>query len=77
MYLEILSPEQTIFTGDVKSVRLPGTEGSFEVLNNHAPLISSLESGEIRIRTMDGQEQFFDVEKGFVEVLENKIVVLV
>lgn len=77
MYLEIISPEKTIFSGEVNSVRLPGTDGQFEVLNNHAPIISSLNAGQVKIRNAHGTEEFFDINAGFVEVLKNKVVVLV
>lgn len=77
MYLEIISPEKTIFSGEVTSVRLTGTDGQFEVLNNHAPIISSLNAGQVKIRNAQGAEEFFDINTGFVEVLKNKVVVLV
>ena len=47
MFLEIVSPEKTLFTGDVSSVQLPGSEGSFQILNNHAPIVSTLKKGEM------------------------------
>ena len=50
MFLEIVSPEKTLFTGDVSSVQLPGSEGSFQILNNHAPIVSTLKKGEIKLR---------------------------
>lgn len=76
MRLEIISPEKSLFEGDVDSVVLPGTMGSFEVLENHAPIISSLEEGQIKV--MAGQDsQSFDIKSGFVEVLKNKVIVLV
>ena len=77
MHLDIITPEQTLFSGEVKSVQLPGSAGSFEVLDNHAPLISTLDPGKIRVRTNDGQEEYFEVESGFVEVLNNKATVLI
>ena len=77
MYLEIVTPEKTLFAGEVTSVRLPGSAGTFEVLNNHAPLISTLDPGQVRIRKVDGQEEYFAVQSGFVEVLKNKVTVMV
>jgi F-type H+-transporting ATPase subunit epsilon len=77
LYLEIITPEQTLFKGEVTSVRLPGSAGTFEVLTNHAPLISTLDAGQIRIRKADGADQFFAINPGFVEVLKNKVVVMV
>ena len=75
MLLEIITPDKSIFKGEVESATFPGSEGSFQVLNNHAPLISSLEKGKITYRTSSGE---FDVmvNGGVVEVLKNKIVVL-
>jgi F-type H+-transporting ATPase subunit epsilon len=77
MFLEIISPDSTIFTGEVKSIFLPGEEGQFQVLNNHAPLISNLNAGEIRIVTESGEKVSFKTNPGFVEVNKNKIIVLV
>ena len=75
MHLEIITPDKKVFEGEVLGAKFPGTKGSFEVLNNHAPLISTLANGELRISTAAGY-QFFNVEGGVVEVLNNKIVVL-
>lgn len=77
LYLEIITPENTVFEGEIESVQLPGSMGLFEVLVNHAPLISSLDKGKIRVRTKDKKESFFEVKNGFVEVLNNKVIVLV
>jgi F-type H+-transporting ATPase subunit epsilon len=75
--LEILTPEATLFKGEVTSVKFPGTAGQFEVLDNHAPLVSTLEKGKIRVRKSGGEDQYFDIEEGFVEVLKNRVVVMV
>ena len=75
MYLEIITPDKSVFAGEVASVQFPGVQGSFEVLNNHAPLISTLENGRIRITSATGN-QYFQVDGGVVEVLNNKIIVL-
>ena len=75
MYLEIITPDKKVFAGEVESAQFPGSNGSFEVLNLQAPLISTMESGRIRITTRQGQE-FFTVDGGVVEVLNNKIIVL-
>lgn len=77
MELEILSPDKKIYTGEIKLVKLPGTKGSFEVLKNHAPLISTLEKGEIKVIDINDDIQRFDIAEGVVEVRENKIIVLV
>lgn len=76
MKLEIRTPEQSLYEGEVSAVKLPGSDGSFEILNDHAPIIASLQSGEIRIKTSEG-DQFFKTGNGFVEVLKNEVVVLV
>lgn len=75
MYLEIITPDKKVFAGEVEAAQFPGTNGSFEVLNGHAPLISTMERGSIRLTTSNGQE-FFTVDGGVVEVLNNKIIVL-
>jgi F-type H+-transporting ATPase subunit epsilon len=75
MRLEILTPDKTIFEGDVTSVTVPGVNGSFEVLNNHAPIISILEDGNVTIRTGKQSESLF-IHGGVVEVLDNKIMLL-
>ena len=75
MYLEIITPDKRVFEGEVNSAQFPGTQGSFEVLNNHAPLISTLENGRIRVTSAAGN-LYFNVNGGVVEVLKNKIIVL-
>jgi len=77
MFLEIISPQEVIFTGEVNEVFLPGKEGNFEVLNDHAPIIALLQKGEIKVTKTDGSRESFQTENGFVEVLNNKITVLV
>lgn len=76
MKLEIITPEKTIYSGEVSLVQLPGIDGSFEILNNHAPLISVLVKGRIKIEEGQKQQQFFEVNGGVVEVLKNKVLVL-
>lgn len=75
MHLEIITPDQNVFTGEVVSATFPGAKGSFQVLNNHAPLISLLEKGKITIRTAQGEKSIV-VDGGMVEVLNNRIIVL-
>lgn len=77
MMLEILSPEQKLFSGEVESVTLPGTLGDFTVLKRHAPLISSLNQGEIKYRLKNGDEQRVAIRNGFVEVLKNHVSVCI
>jgi F-type H+-transporting ATPase subunit epsilon len=77
MNLVILSPEAEIFSGEVKSVAVPGAGGSFEMLNNHAPIVSSLDKGEVRILKANGEKVTFTVAGGFVEMLNNEVSLLV
>ena len=76
MQLDILTPEKKVYSGEATSVTLPGTEGWFQVLNNHALLISSLKAGIIKFRTANGETRV-NAKEGFVEVLKNKVTVLV
>lgn len=78
MNLEILTPERKLFSGEVYGVQLPGISGSLEVLEKHAPLISALKAGRVKV-LKDKQQHFayFDIQGGFVEVLNNKATVLV
>lgn len=76
MHLEIISPDKKIFDGDVKSVTLPGTEGSFGVLNKHASMISSLKKGVIKIIDNAQQTQTFEIKGGVAEINNNKVIVL-
>jgi F-type H+-transporting ATPase subunit epsilon len=74
--LDILTPEDKIYSGEVKLVQLPGTSGSFEIMNNHAPLISSLKAGKLKVVNTTNESQYFEIKGGLVEVLNNKIIVL-
>jgi len=76
MQVEIISPEKKIYTGEAKLVQLPGSDGSFEIMKDHAPLISSLQEGNIKIISNEGATQNFDVKGGIIEVLKNKVIVL-
>lgn len=78
MNLEILTPEKKMFSGDVFGVQLPGVTGLFEVLNNHAPLVSALKNGRLKVlKDKNNHLAFFDIQGGFVEVIHNKVTVLV
>ena len=77
MTLEILTPEKKIFSGEVYGVQLPGIFGLFEVLDKHAPLVSALKAGKMKILKDKSSSTSFDIESGFVEVLNNKATVLV
>ena len=74
--LEITSPEKIVFSGNVTSVIVPGTKGSFEVLVNHAPILSTLEIGEIKILTPNSEVKYCTTSGGTIEVLDNKILIL-
>jgi len=78
MKVEIITPDGVVFTGDnVQLIQLPGIDGSFEVLNHHAPLISVLKKGKIKLKNKgDAEEQFFDIKGGVIEVLNDKVLVL-
>jgi F-type H+-transporting ATPase subunit epsilon len=75
--LEVLTPSKKVYDGSVLSVTLPGTLGGFQVLFNHAPLISTLEVGKMKIRTTSNDEEIYSVSNGVAEVLKNKVLVLV
>jgi F-type H+-transporting ATPase subunit epsilon len=75
MTLEILTPDKKVFEGDVTAVTVPGTLGSFQILKDHAPIISTLEDGPVIIKASAGEETF-NIKGGVVEVLDNKIIVL-
>jgi F-type H+-transporting ATPase subunit epsilon len=76
MKIEIITPDKKIFAGDIKSVRVPGEKGSFQVLKDHAPIISTLEGGIVYMVDMDGKEIQYVISGGVVEVKANKIILL-
>ena len=76
MQLEILTPGKNVFSGEVNLVKVPGSKGSFEVLKNHAALISTLTSGELKVETESGETLRYQISGGTVEVKNNHIVVL-
>ena len=79
MTLEILTPEKKLYSGEVYGVQMPGISGSFEVLEKHAPLVSALKAGRVKLLNNKQMNSFtnFDIQGGFVEVLNNKVTVLV
>ncbi len=77
MTLEILTPDQKIFSGEVYGVQLPGINGLFEVLDRHAPLVSALKTGSLKILNDKNATTSYTIQSGFVEVLNNKTTVLV
>lgn len=76
MQLEIITPEKSIYKGEIASAVFPGSEGFFGVLPNHSPIISTLKNGEIKIVDSDKKEAAFTVNGGVVEISNNKIIVL-
>ena len=75
MNLEIITPEKKVYAGEVSSVIVPGANGQFEMLQNHAPVISTLLNGKVKIKDKEGVKSF-DVKGGVVENLNNKIIIL-
>ena len=75
MLLEIITPDKKLFEGEVSSVTVPGTSGVFQMLNRHAPVISALKKGKIKIKSAEGTQQF-EVNGGVAEKQKNKIIVL-
>lgn len=76
MFLEIITPDKKLFSGDVKSVVLPGADGKFGALNKHASMISSLKKGKIKVVDTKSETQYFEITGGVAEVHKNKIIVL-
>lgn len=76
MQLDIVTPDEQIYSGEIKLVKLPGVDGSFEILNNHAALISTLDKGQIKIIEENNEVKFFEINDGVVEVQNNKVIVL-
>ena len=76
MLLEIITPDQKVFSGEVKLIQVPGLDGSFEVMNKHAPIISIIGQGKVKVITETGENKFFQVDGGVVEVKDNKIILL-
>jgi len=75
--VEIVTPNKVIYSGDVESITLPGSQSPFQVLFDHAPIVSSLDTGIIKIIESNGAKKFFASTKGFVEVLKNRVSVVV
>jgi F-type H+-transporting ATPase subunit epsilon len=76
MLLEIIAPDRKLFEGEVDLIQVPGSKGSFEILRNHAPIISTLEPGQIKIVDQQGSSSFFDIAGGVIEAKNDKIIVL-
>lgn len=76
MHLEIITPEKKVYNGEVTMVNLPGSDGSFGLLENHAPIISTLKMGVIKVVEKDNSEKTFEVNGGVVEMNNNNVIVL-
>jgi F-type H+-transporting ATPase subunit epsilon len=76
MKIEIITPESKVFEGDIKSVRVPGKKGSFQVLKDHAPIVSTLDNGLVIIVDHAGNETRYEINGGVIEVKMNKIILL-
>lgn len=76
MKIEIVTPDTTIYEGDVSLAQLPGLDGSFEILNNHAPMIAALKKGKVKVIDERKATLFFEISGGVAEILKNRILVL-
>ena len=76
MKIEIITPDRKIFEGDIKSIRVPGKKGSFQVLKDHAPIISPLENGPVIMVDQQGNETRYEINGGVIEVKANTIILL-
>ncbi len=76
MKIEIITPDKSIYSGEIRSVRVPGRKGSFQVLKDHAPIISTLEAGIVIIVDEQGNEVKFDITGGVIEVKKNRVILL-
>ena len=76
MDVQIITPDKSLYQGQADLITVPGTSGSIGILNHHAPLVSSLKKGEIKL-VLNEKEEFFKIEGGVIEVSQNKVIVLV
>lgn len=76
MHLEIITPDKKLFSGEAKSVTLPGKDGSFGILKNHAPIIASLKKGIVKVTDDKQAVQNFEIKGGVIEALKNNIIIL-
>jgi len=77
MKVEIITPEDLVYKGEISLIQLPGVDGLFELLENHAPMITVLSNGNVKlVEKENNQTIFFEIQGGVVEVLKNKILVL-
>ncbi len=76
MIIDIVTPDQNIFSGEILAAVFPGSDGSFGVQDNHAAMVATLKAGSIKLTDAQNQEQTFEVKGGVVEINHNKIIVL-
>ena len=77
MTIDIITPSEKLFSGSAKQINLPGSDGSFEILENHAPIVATLDAGNVVIVDDQNQQQTFEITGGVVEQSANKVIVLV
>lgn len=77
MQVDIITPDKNVFSGEASLVQLQGSDGLFELLNNHAPIIATLRVGKLKVQDANGTDRIFETGKGVVEAAQNKVVVLV
>jgi len=76
MNLEIVTPDKKVYEGEITSIALPGIDGSFQILNNHAPIVSALGTGKMTVIDTESQTQEYNISGGVVEMNNNKVIVL-
>ncbi len=76
MLVDIITPDMVLFSGEAKRVQLPGTDGSFEILDRHAPIIATLGTGKIKVTDSQNQVQLIDIKSGVLEMSSNKANIL-
>lgn len=76
MKVDIITPDKTLFSGDLDLIKVPGIDGSFEIMNHHAPIISILTKGQIKLVDHKKQEQFVEINGGVIEVNNNTVKIL-
>lgn len=76
MQIDIITPDKALFSGHGTAVTVPGIDGSLGILENHAPLITALKKGEVKVTTSEGTERTFEINGGVAEVMQNKVIIL-
>lgn len=76
MKIEIITPDSKIYEGEISSIRVPGQKGSFQVLKDHAPIISTLDNGPVILVDLEGNQSQYEINGGVIEVKQNMIILL-